>query len=112
MRLREFIEVSEIDDSETSELNRLLQTELDRPFNSPENGILAVHKVLQYFNLDIQTPYETVAEGDEAIFELKDDLLIYLIYAPTDEGYYEFYAETGDEERMDELLSEDEEEEE
>jgi hypothetical protein len=34
------------------------------------------------------------------------------LYNPTDDGRYEFYAEIGDEERMEELLSDEEFEEE
>jgi hypothetical protein len=33
---------------------------------------------------------------------------LYVIYYLTDEGYYDFYAEVGDEERMEELTSDDE----
>lgn len=111
MHFREFLSVMEFDDSAVVELNKLLETELDKPFNSPQNGILEVRKVLQYANQSVSTPYETDPEGDEVVLDLQNGLSLYLLYAPNDEGYYEFYAEAGDEERMDELLSEDDEEE-
>lgn len=106
MLFKEFLSVMEFDDSAVVELNKLLEAELDKPFNSPENGILVVRKVLQYVSQNVLTPYETDPEGDEVVLDLQNGLQLYLLYAPNDEGYYEFYAEAGDEERMEELLSE------
>jgi hypothetical protein len=34
--------------------------------------------------------------------------LVYVIYGKTDDGYYEFYAEMGNSERIEELLSDGE----
>ena len=109
----EAVEIVEMqDDSSVSMVNRLLETELDKPFLSPQSGILAIRKVLQYVNESIPALYDIDTEGDEVVLDLENGLSLYLIYGPSDEGYYEFYAEAGDEERMNELLSEDEEEQE
>lgn len=108
----EAVELSEMaDDSSVFEVNRLLETELDKPFLSPQSGILAIRKVLQYVNLSIPALYEVDTKGDEIVLDLENGLSLYMIYGPSDEGYYEFYAEVGDEERMNELMSEEDEEE-
>ena len=109
----EAVEIVEMqDDSSVSMVNRLLETELDKPFLSPQSGVLAIRKVLQYVNENIPALYDIDTEGDEVVLDLENGLSLYLIYGPSDEGYYEFYAEVGDDERMNELMSEDEEEQE
>jgi len=100
----EIIEMN--DDSSVVEVNQLLETELDKPFVSPQSGVLAIRKVLQYFSTSMPALYDIDPEGDEVTYDLDNGLSIYLIYSPTDEGYYEFYAEVGDEERMNELMLE------
>ena len=100
------------DDSSVVEVNNILETELDKPFTTPQSGIMAVRKVLQYFSMGIPALYDLNIEGDEVVLDLDNGLSIYIIYGPTDEGYYEFYAEVGDEEHMNELLSGEEEDEE
>jgi hypothetical protein len=100
------------DDSSVVEVNRILETEMDKPFTTPQSGILAVRKVLQYFSMGIPALYDLNIEGDEVVLDLENGLSIYIIYGPTDEGYYEFYAEVGDEERMNELMSDEGEDEE
>jgi hypothetical protein len=58
--------------------------------------------------------YDFDQEGDEITFDLKqydnENLIIYLyvIYYITDEGYYDFYAQVGDEDTINSLVSEDE----
>ena len=109
----EAVEIVEMqDDSSVSMVNRLLETELDKPFNSPQSGILAIRKVLQYVNENIPALYDVDTEGDEVVLDLENGLSLYLIYGPSDEGYYEFYAEVGDEETMKELMSDEGEDEE
>ena len=115
MRFKQFlnfpeqtVELSEMaDDSSVVEVNNILETELDKPFTTPQSGIMAVRKVLQYFSMGIPALYDLNIEGDEVVLDLDNGLSLYVIYAPTDEGYYEFYAEVGDEERMNELMSEE-----
>jgi hypothetical protein len=113
MATKPMVEIVEMnDDSSVVEVNQLLETELDKPFVSPQSGVLAIRKVLQYFSTSMPALYDIDPEGDEVTYDLDNGLSIYLIYSPTDEGYYEFYAEVGDEERMNELLSDEEDEEE
>jgi len=102
------VEIVEMnDDTSIVEVNQLLETELDKPFVSPQSGILAIRKVLQILSMEMPALYDANPEGDEVVYDLDNGLSIYLIYSPTDDGYYEFYAEVGDEERMNELMSEE-----
>ena len=96
------------------EANYRLTNELYTPFLSPEGGIQAIRKVLHRFGFDMPALYDADPEGDEIIFELDQygigeyETNIYILYYLTDEGHYEFYAEIGDDERMDELMSDEE----
>lgn len=90
-----------------SQINFRLANELDDTFISPESGILAIRKVLEDFDLDLSALYGTNPDGEEVIVDL-DKTNIYILYSPTDDGRYEFYAEVGDEERMEELMSDEE----
>jgi len=90
-----------------SQINFRLANELDDTFISPESGILAIRKVLDNFDLDLSALYGTNPDGEEVIVDL-DKTNIYILYSPTDDGRYEFYAEVGDEERMEELMSDEE----
>ena len=90
-----------------SQINFRLANELDDTFISPESGILAIRKVLDNFDLDLSALYGTSPDGEEVIVDL-DKTNIYILYSPTDDGRYEFYAEVGDEERMEELMSDEE----
>jgi len=95
------------------EMNYRLVNELYTPFLSPEGGIQAIRKVLHRFGFDMPALYDADSEGDEIIFELNQyglgeyETNIYILYYLTDEGHYEFYAEIGDDERMEELLSDE-----
>ena len=96
------------------EANYRLTNELYTPFLSPEGGIQAIRKVLHRFGFDMPALYDADPEGDEIVFELDQygigdyETNIYILYYLTDEGHYEFYAEIGDDERMEELLSDEE----
>ena len=96
------------------EVNYRLVNELYTPFLSPEGGIQAIRKVLHRFGFDMPALYDADPEGDEIVFELDQfglgqyETNIYILYYLTDEGHYEFYAEVGDDERMDELMSDEE----
>ena len=97
------------------EINYRLTNELYSNFLSPEGGIQAIRKVLHRYGFDMPALYEADPEGDEIVFEIEqfgqDNLAtnLYILYYLTDEGHYEFFAEIGDEARMDELMSEGEE---
>lgn len=96
------------------EMNYRLMNELYSSFLSPEGGIQAIRKVLHRFGFDMPALYDADAEGDEIVFELDQFGLgeyktnIYILYYLTDKGHYEFYAEIGDDERMEELTSDEE----
>lgn len=95
------------------EVNFRLVNELYQPFLSPEGGIQAIRKVLHRYGFDLPALYDADPEGDEIVFEIDqfglEDLEsnIYILYYLTDEGHYEFYAEIGDENRMQELTSDE-----
>ena len=90
-----------------SQVNFRLADELDDTFISPESGILAIRRVLEKFDLELSTLYGVSLEGEEVVTDIGKTKL-YILYNPTDDGRYEFYAEIGDEERMEELLSDEE----
>ena len=90
-----------------SQVNFRLADELDDTFISPESGILAIRKVLEKFDLELSALYGVNPEGEEIVTDIGETSL-YILYNPTDDGRYEFYAEIGDEERMEELLSDEE----
>lgn len=103
---------TEIESSEDlSQVNFRLADILDETFISPESGILAIRKVLEEFKLDLPALYDASPEGEEVVTDLRETSL-YVLYGPTDDGRYEFYAEIGDDERMEELLSDEEDNEE
>lgn len=97
------------------EINYRLTNELYEPFLSPEGGVQAIRKVLHRFGFDMPALYDANPEGDEIVFEIEQfgqenlSTNIYILYYLTDEGSYEFFAEVGDDARMDELMSEGEE---
>jgi hypothetical protein len=112
-----------------AEINYRLDGELDDIFLSPESGIQRVRKVLHRFSLDMPALYDADAEGDEIVIRLdqfghvidftnlipnkvEEIFYLYLIYYLTDDGRYEFYAELTDEEGLNEIMSDEEEDEE
>jgi hypothetical protein len=113
MRFKQFInendmpEVEEYDlEADLSQVNFRLADELDKTFLSPESGIMAVRKVLEKFDLELPALYGANPEGEELIVDL-DATRLYILYSPTDDSRYEFYAEIGDDERMEELMSDE-----
>ena len=97
------------------EINYRLTNELYEPYLSPEGGIQAIRKVLHRYGFDMPALYDADPEGDEIVFEVdqfgQENLStnLYILYYLTDEGHYEFFAEVGDNARMDELMAEGEE---
>ena len=100
------------------EINYRFMNELYQPFLSPEGGIQSIRKVLHRYGFDLPALYEADPEGDEFVIDVQQFGLdshttnLYVLYYLTDEGHYEFYAEVGDDARMEELLSDEEEDEE
>jgi hypothetical protein len=104
-----------VDDKTIDQVNFCLDTDLDKPFLSPESGIQAIRKVLARFEIDLPALYGANSEGDEIVMQLSNDVAmtnIYILYYLTDDNHYEFYAEVGDEETMNDLMSDEETEEE
>lgn len=112
-----------------AEINYRLDGELDDIFLSPESGIQRVRKVLHRFSLDMPALYDADAEGDEIVIQLdqfghvidftnlipdkiEPTFYLYLIYYLTDDGRYDFYAELTDEDGLNEIMSDEEEDEE
>lgn len=97
------------------EINYRFTNELYQPYLSPEGGIQAIRKVLHRYGFDMPALYDADPEGDEIVFEVdqfgQENLStnLYILYYLTDEGHYEFFAEVGDDARMDELMAEGEE---
>lgn len=127
MRFKQFIsepETSEdspsfsIDSALQTELNYRLVNELSQPFLSPQAGIQAIRKVLHRSSYDMEALYGIDPEADEFAAEIQrfgleeQNAFVYVAYYLTDDGHYEFYAEVGDEAKMDELLGDEEEDEE
>ena len=100
-------EMESEESEDLSQVNFRLADELDDTFISPESGILAIRKVLEKFDLELSALYGVNPEGEEIVTDIGKTKL-YILYNPTDDGRYEFYAEIGDEERMEELLSDEE----
>jgi hypothetical protein len=99
------------------DVNYHLANELNDNILSAEQGIQKIRKVLHRYGFDMPALYNADPEGDELIFELDQfgggvETNLYILYYLTDEGHYEFYAEIGDDTRMDELISDGEEPEE
>ena len=99
-------EMESEESEDLSQVNFRLADELDDTFISPESGILAIRKVLEKFDLELSALYGVNSEGDEIVSNA-GETNIYILYSPTDDGRYEFYAEIGDDERMEELLSDE-----
>lgn len=96
-------------------INRHLDNELNDTILSPESGIQKIRKVLYRYGVDMPALYGTDPEGDEIVIDLDEDdgkYYLYLIYALTDDNNYEFYAEITDEMGLEEIESDEEEDEE
>jgi hypothetical protein len=87
-------------------INEDLFESLDTQILSPQSGMQKIRNVLLDYGLDIGMVFDLEEDGDEIAYKFDEDYL-YIIYAPNDEGYYEFYAEVTDEDGVEELLSDD-----
>lgn len=100
-------------------INQNLNHELTDTILSPESGIQKIRKVLMSVGLDMPALYDAETEGDEMVLDIESfdgisQLYLYLIYYLADDGRYDFYAELTDDEGLNEIMSdegEDEEEE-
>ena len=96
-------------------VNRQLDYELSDMILSPESGVQTIRKVLARFGVDMPALYGLEPEGDEVVIDLTEDrddsYYLYFIYALTDDNRYEFYAEIVDEAGLNEIESDEEEDE-
>jgi hypothetical protein len=103
--------ISALNPNVITEVNFRLRNELNEILLTADQGIQKIRKTLHRYGFDLPAIYEADREGDELVIELNqfgfDDIEtnIYILYYMNDKGVYEFYAEIGDDERMDELLS-------
>lgn len=102
--------VSILNPNVVASVNYRLTNELNDNILSPDQGFQKIRKVLHAYGFDIPSLYEPDREGDELVIELTQfgldelDTNIYILYYLSDQGNYEFHAEIGNDERMDELL--------
>lgn len=100
-----------IDPGLLESINDDLVDGLSDNFLSPENGIQLIRRVLAGHGFDMPALYGADPEGDETVIEIMPELFLYLIYSVNENGQYEFYAELTDDEGLDELLSDEDDEE-
>ena len=98
-------------------INQRLNHDLTDLIFAPESGIQKIRKVLMSFGLDMPALYDAEPEGDELILDIEsmsgnEQFYLYLIYYLADDGRYDFYAELTDDEGLNELMSDEEEDEE
>lgn len=107
-----------IADSQVREMiNQNLNHELTDNILSPESGIQKIRKVLMSTGLDMPAIYDAEPEGDEMVLDVEsfdgaEQFYLYLIYYLADDDRYDFYAELTDEEGLNEIMSDEEEDEE
>jgi hypothetical protein len=98
-------------------INQDLNHELTDLILSPESGVQKIRKVLMSFGLDMPALYGAEPEGDELVLDVEsmhgdEQFYLYLIYYLADDGRYDFYAELTDDEGLNEIMSDEEEDEE
>jgi hypothetical protein len=92
-------------------INNLFVEDLEKFVLSPESGIQKIRKILSIFGYEFPALYEADSDGDEIVFQLNEVDFLYVIYYLTDDGRYDFYAELTDEAGINEIMSEEDEEE-
>ena len=96
-------------DSETKQkLNLLLLVELEKPVLTIETGMSKFRKILYLDGIAFESFFDFEEEGGEIATQLNDADYLYILYFPTDDGYYDFYAEVTDENGIIEAMSETE----
>ena len=110
-------ETSLADEKVRDEINLQLNHVLTDVIFSPESGIQKIRKVLHLHGLDMPALYDADTDGDELILKIDqfggtDQFYLYVVYYLVDDGRYDFYAELTDEEGLNEIMSDEEEDEE
>ena len=91
-------------DSTHDEINAKLNDVSNDLSLTPQNGLQRIRNVLLDFGFDIDLIFDMNSEGDEYAYKI-GDIYLYIIYAPNEEGYYEFYSEVTDEDGINEILN-------
>ena len=95
-----------LDSAIVEKLNLMLNVALEDPVYTPETGVTLVRKILMIENLDFHPIYDLSSEGEEIVEAIDNtDKYVYILYYPTDDGYYDFYAEVTDEDGAEEMLN-------
>lgn len=105
-------EMPAVDSSIITEVNLALEDSLSDNVLTPQSGFQRIRKVLFRYRLDMPALYDMDNESDELVLHIldmenKSNAKLYVIYSLNEEGYFEFYAEAGDSNRMDELISDE-----
>lgn len=94
-------------------INSQLELELNDLISSPEVGIQKIRRVLGAFQINVPAFYDLDSEGNEIVFDLNEQYHLYIIYAQREDNItYDFYAELTDNEGLEEILSDEDDEEE
>jgi len=97
-----------IDSEIKQKLNLLLLIELEKPVLTIEAGMSKIRKILYLEGIAFESFSDLEEEGDEIATQLNDADYLYILYFPTDDGYYDFYAEVTDENGIIQAMSETE----
>ena len=97
-----------IDSDVVKKLNLLLYIELEKPVLTIEAGISKIRKILYLEGIAFESFFDLESEGDEIATQLTDNDYLYILFYPTDDGFYDFYAEVTDENGIVEAMSETE----
>ena len=88
------------------EINLSFIMELGDLVLTPEAGIQRIRKVLARYGEDMPALYDADIVGDEIVLPI-GGLFLYIIYCLEDDVRYDFYAELTDEEGLQEILSDE-----
>lgn len=110
-------EMPAVDSAIIAQVNRALEDSLSDNVLTPQSGFQRIRKILFRYRLDMPATYDLDPESDEEVIDIHSmesnaATKLYVIYSLNEDGYFEFYAEVGDSDRMNELLSDEEEPEE
>jgi len=100
------------------EINHALYAHLHDVILSPESGVQKIRRVLAHFGMSVPALYDLDPDGDEIVIDVDNtseevtDNRLYVIYYLTDDNVYDFYAELTDEQGIDDIMSDDEDEDE
>lgn len=97
-----------MDEETKQKLNLLLLVELEKPVLTVEAGVSKIRKILYLEGIAFESLSGLDPEGDEIATQISDNDYLYILYFPTDDGYYDFYAEVTDEQGIIDAMSETE----